>query len=287
MEHEELHRQTCIICHGTLKIGDSTRKLPCKHQQWHEHCILEWFSRGQATCPICRAHCPCGVRDVIASSWSEEAHFRRQELLSEVTQLDEERRCVESKMWGGDLLDVFRQQLASLWKSRTKFSHVRHNELEVLEGYAQNSTPSSFWADQRLDSHSRPRRSLSAGSVRGASRTVATPPTASCTTSNSRGFWASRRRRNVDSRVAAADPASDSNDISSVWHSDQVAIRQTQPEQPPCAVPQHLTEDRERQRDALILQSLLLNRQSSDLDRRLLHIQTECHYLDLLCGPHA
>lgn len=43
----------CVICAGELR-GDE-HALPCGHHEFHVGCLLEWFRRGNSSCPLCRS----------------------------------------------------------------------------------------------------------------------------------------------------------------------------------------------------------------------------------------
>ena len=48
-------KQMCSICHDPLDNGvDHIKKLEC-HHEFHARCIGRWFTRGNNTCPLCRA----------------------------------------------------------------------------------------------------------------------------------------------------------------------------------------------------------------------------------------
>lgn len=44
----------CTVCKDAFKVGDTLRKLPCKHL-FHETCIIPWLKLHD-TCPTCRYH---------------------------------------------------------------------------------------------------------------------------------------------------------------------------------------------------------------------------------------
>jgi hypothetical protein len=46
-------KDKCPICLEHVKRGESIRILPCGHYQ-HATCTMEWFTRGNSFCPICR-----------------------------------------------------------------------------------------------------------------------------------------------------------------------------------------------------------------------------------------
>ena len=43
----------CSICLEDFDMGDHFILLKCKHG-YHEHCIRQWFSERNTTCPLCR-----------------------------------------------------------------------------------------------------------------------------------------------------------------------------------------------------------------------------------------
>lgn len=43
----------CSICLEDFDMGDQFILLKCKHG-YHEHCIRQWFSERNTTCPLCR-----------------------------------------------------------------------------------------------------------------------------------------------------------------------------------------------------------------------------------------
>ena len=47
---------TCTICYDDFKQGDKVTQLKCNEAHiYHTDCIIEWISRGENTCPLCRA----------------------------------------------------------------------------------------------------------------------------------------------------------------------------------------------------------------------------------------
>jgi len=47
---------TCTICYEDFKPGDKVTQLKCNEAHlFHTDCIIEWISRGENTCPLCRA----------------------------------------------------------------------------------------------------------------------------------------------------------------------------------------------------------------------------------------
>ena len=47
---------TCAICQEDFKRGDQVTQLKCNEAHlFHTDCIVEWISRGENTCPLCRA----------------------------------------------------------------------------------------------------------------------------------------------------------------------------------------------------------------------------------------
>lgn len=47
---------TCTICYEDFKPGDQVTQLKCNEAHlFHTDCIIEWISRGENTCPLCRA----------------------------------------------------------------------------------------------------------------------------------------------------------------------------------------------------------------------------------------
>ena len=48
-------KDTCTVCLEPLKRGLKMRQLPCFHY-FHSNCLMEWLTKGNATCPVCRLH---------------------------------------------------------------------------------------------------------------------------------------------------------------------------------------------------------------------------------------
>ena len=46
-------KDKCPICLEHVKRGEDIRILPCGHYQ-HAGCCVEWFTKGNSFCPICR-----------------------------------------------------------------------------------------------------------------------------------------------------------------------------------------------------------------------------------------
>ena len=46
-------KDKCPICLEHVKRGEDIRILPCGHYQ-HANCCVEWFTKGNSFCPICR-----------------------------------------------------------------------------------------------------------------------------------------------------------------------------------------------------------------------------------------
>lgn len=46
-------KDKCPICLEHVKRGEDIRILPCGHYQ-HATCCVEWFTKGNSFCPICR-----------------------------------------------------------------------------------------------------------------------------------------------------------------------------------------------------------------------------------------
>lgn len=51
----------CTICMCPMKKNRDTVTTPCKHI-FHKACLNQWTSRGNHSCPLCRASLPNGLR---------------------------------------------------------------------------------------------------------------------------------------------------------------------------------------------------------------------------------
>lgn len=43
----------CVICAGRL-TPSTAHRLACGHDAFHADCLIEWFRRGNDSCPLCR-----------------------------------------------------------------------------------------------------------------------------------------------------------------------------------------------------------------------------------------
>ena len=53
---KEFHMQSnvCAVCLEDVSADTNTHELDCGHV-FHSRCIIQWFQRGQLSCPTCRA----------------------------------------------------------------------------------------------------------------------------------------------------------------------------------------------------------------------------------------
>lgn len=121
--------EACVICCGGLSQGQSTRKLPCGHGNWHEACILQWLVE-RCTCPICRAAVPeldflnmnfNGDPSGAAGAAAEVVRLldTRARLAQRMAELDGERQALEDQVGRIELeLATLRGQLARLHAER-------------------------------------------------------------------------------------------------------------------------------------------------------------------------
>lgn len=62
---EEINGDLCVICLSELGTDDYT--LECNHK-YHTKCIVEWFRKGQAHCPLCN-HNPSHNSELQYTPW--------------------------------------------------------------------------------------------------------------------------------------------------------------------------------------------------------------------------
>lgn len=53
-------QSTCMVCLGEFSVGDSCRRLPCRHL-FHSSCVEEWLRRC-TDCPICKDNVDRAIR---------------------------------------------------------------------------------------------------------------------------------------------------------------------------------------------------------------------------------
>ena len=49
-------KTACSICLDFFSVGDTVRRLPCRHC-YHQSCVIPWLSKN-STCPSCRQDLP-------------------------------------------------------------------------------------------------------------------------------------------------------------------------------------------------------------------------------------
>ena len=56
----------CRICLSKIRLGEATRRLPCRHV-FHRDCVDRWLLSCKRTCPLCRVYVADGNKQPVAA----------------------------------------------------------------------------------------------------------------------------------------------------------------------------------------------------------------------------
>lgn len=153
--------ETCSICTENIDDFNSSQwTLECNHK-FHTECIIQWFRRGNDTCPCCRdqgIH-SIGFSDSFARASYLRAEVRKKRCPPELKKLVEKVRQTESKTRKSrkELME-FRKthsEMFSKWsKMRSTYYSQRTNEMKqkrVLGTFSHRDYPIQI--QRRRNSH--------------------------------------------------------------------------------------------------------------------------------------